>query len=61
MGDWVDESIFLHGPHFSDLLVGTTEAHGSEHSNRDDDSRPLSLLNSKGDKLNSSLSLYLLV
>lgn len=41
MGDWVGGSIFLHGPPLSDLLMGTTEAHGSECLNRDNDSRPL--------------------
>lgn len=45
MGDWVGGTIFLHGPHLSDLLTGATEAHGSERLNND--SRPLSLLDSE--------------
>lgn len=47
MGDWVGGSIFLRGPHLSDLLMGATEAQGSECLNRDNDSRPLSLLDSE--------------
>lgn len=40
MGDWVGGSIFLHGPHLSDLFMGATKAHGAECLNRND-SRPL--------------------
>lgn len=54
MGDWVGVSIFLHGLHLSDLLLGATGTHGSECLNRDNDSRPPFLLDSRGGKLNSS-------